>query len=255
MKLSDLLDELRNNILYDRDVSTGDDAKLWSDATLVRYINEAQKRFAKRAFIIWDSKTAEVCQVTLREGVTQYDLHPAILSVVSAKLDGSDYDLIRIGHMRLGDLSTPGNDVTFDPALLSSSTTGTPQAFTTDETLSDDDDGAISVVSMRVYPAPRAEDEGTIVRLRVVRMPLDDLTTNNTGASPEIPSDHHIEMLDWAAYLALRIVDQDAGNPKRAADFAASFEQHVQDARKLVLRKLGTPPRWGFGRGGFSWGS
>jgi hypothetical protein len=183
MKLSDLLDELRNNILYDRDVSTGDDAKLWSDATLVRYINEAQKRFAKRAFIIWDSKTAEVCQVTLREGVTQYDLHPAILSVVSAKLDGSDYDLIRIGHMRLGDLSTPGNDVTF------------------------------------------------------------------------VPSDHHIEMLDWAAYLALRIVDQDAGNPKRAADFAASFEQHVQDARKLVLRKLGTPPRWGFGRGGFSWGS
>jgi hypothetical protein len=53
--------------------------------------------------------------------------------------------------------------------------------------------------------------------------------------------------------LALRIVDQDAGNRVRSADFAASFEAHVQDARKLVLRKLFAPTGWGFGRGG--WGS
>jgi hypothetical protein len=48
MELSDLLDELRNNILYDRsDSVSGDPDQLWSDATLVRYINEAQRRFAK----------------------------------------------------------------------------------------------------------------------------------------------------------------------------------------------------------------
>jgi hypothetical protein len=255
MKLSDLRDELRDNILYDRGTSTGDDDKLWSDATLVRYINEAQRRFAKRSFAIWDSKTAEVCDVTLATGVTQYDLHPSILSVLSAKIDGNDYDLARVGHTRLGDITLPGQDVQFNAALLSSPSAGVPQAFTTDETMAEDDDGTMAAVSMRVYPTPRAADNGTVIKLRVVRMPLDDLTTNNLSAIPEIPLDHHLEMLDWAAHLALRIVDQDAGNAKRAADFAASFEQHVQDARRLVLRKLRAPAGWGFGRGGFRWES
>lgn len=252
MKLSELRDELRNNILFDRGVSTGDDDKLWSDATLVRYINEAQRRFAKRAFVIWDSKTAEVCDVTLETGVTQYDLHPSILSVLSAKVSGNDYDLARIGHCVLGDISLPGNGAVFDAALLGVTGAGAPQAFTTDETLAEDDGGTVAAVSMRVYPTPRAADDGTVIKLRVVRMPIDDLTANNLGAVPEIPSDHHLEMLDWAAYLALRIVDSDAGNAKRAAEFAQAFEGHVIEARKLVLRKLRSPRAWGFGRGG--WG-
>ena len=62
-------------------------------------------------------------------------------------------------------------------------------------------------------------------------------------------------MLDWAAYLALRIVDDDAGSARRALEFRASFDQHVKEARTLVMRKLFTPVEWGFGRGGFSWGS
>jgi hypothetical protein len=118
--------------------------------------------------------------------------------------------------------------------------------------LVEDDDGTIATVSMRIYPTPRAADDGTLIRLRVIRMPLDELTVDNLVAVPEIPVDHHLEMLDWAAYLALRIVDVDAGNAKRAADFAQSFEAHVQEARKLILNKLYVPQRWGFGRGG--WG-
>lgn len=251
MKLSDLLDELRKNILNDRGVSTGADDKLWDDKTLVRYINEAQRRFAKRAFVIRDATTTEVVNVTLAAGVTEYTLHQAILSVLSAKVDGAAYDLLRVGHTVLGDYSTLSTQ--FDPARIGSTTAGAPQAFATDETLSEDDDGIMSAVSMRVYPTPRSEDDGTLIKLRVVRMPLDELTPNNLAAIPEIPSDHHIEMLDWAAYLALRIVDEDAGNPKRAAEFAQSFEAHVQDARRLVLRKLRAPQPWGFGRGGFRW--
>ena len=256
MKLDDLLDELRTNILNDRsDQTSGDSDYLWTDKTLVRYINEAQRRFARKAFVIRDATTPEVVNVALEAGVTQYDLHQSILSVLSAKIDGAVYDLARVGHCILGDYRTQNVVTPFDAALLNSPTAGAPQAFSTDETIAEDDDGTMSVVSMRVYPTPRAEDAGTIIKLRVVRMPIDDLTLNNRQAIPEIPADHHLEMLDWAAYLALRIVDQDAGSVTRAREFAQSFEAHVQEARRVVLRKLRAPQTWGFGRGGFSWES
>ena len=60
-------------------------------------------------------------------------------------------------------------------------------------------------------------------------------------------------MLDWAAYLALRIVDVDAGMPSRANEFRASFEDHVKNARNSAMRKLFAPLQWGFGRNGFTW--
>lgn len=248
MKLSDLLDELRANILNDRGRSTGDDDKLWSDATLLRYVNEAQRRFAKRAFVIRDSRTTEVVNVTVLEGITEYDLHPSIIGVITAKLTGATTDLIRVGHTVLGQYTT-GNAIVY-PSSFEQMSPAAPMAFATDETLIEDDSGSISTLTMRVYPTPRAEDDGTIIKMRVIRMPLEDL--RNSSDVPEVPADNHLEMLDWAAYLALRIVDQDAGNPKRAQEFANSFEAHVAEARKLVLSKLYAPQRWGFGRGG--WG-
>ena len=250
MKLQECLDELRNNILNDRRASTGDNDTLWSDDTLVRYINEACKRFARDAFVIRDSRTSEVVNVTVKQGVTEYDLHPAIISVISAKVDGAVTDLQRVGHTLLGQYTTQNSIIL--PELFTTTPPAAPMAFATDETLVEDDDGSVSVVSMRVFPTPRPEDDGTLIKLRTIRLPLDDLTTNNLSATPEIPADYHLDMLDWAAYLALRIVDDDAGNPKRSADFAASFEAHVAEARKLVLSKLYAPQRWGFGRNG--WG-
>jgi hypothetical protein len=250
VKLSDLLDDLRDNILNDRGTSTGDDDKLWSDTTLVRYINEAQRRFAKRSFVIRDSRTAEVVNVTVREGVTEYDLHPSIIAVVSAKIerrdDGPDP---RRPH---GARSVHHPERDHLPSSFDQANPAAPMAFATDETLVEDDEGTVATVSMRLFPTPRPEDDGTIIKLRVIRMPLDELTTDDLEAIPEVPADHHLEMLDWAAYLALRIVDDDAGNPKRAQEFANSFEAHVVEARKLVLNKLYAPQRWGFGRGG--WG-
>lgn len=253
MKLSDLLDDLRDNILNDRGTSTGDDDKLWSDATLIRYINEAQRRFAKRSFVIRDSRNTEVVDVTVLEGVTEYDLHPSIIAVISAKIEDATTDLIRVGHTVLGQYTTQ-NSVIY-PSAFEQASPAAPMAFATDETLVEDDDGTVATVSMRVFPTPRAEDAGTVIKMRVVRMPLDDLTTANRNAIPEVPADHHMEMLDWAAYLALRIVDNDAGNAKRAQEFANSFESHVVEARKLVLSKLYAPQRWGFGRSGWGGGS
>lgn len=255
MNLQELLDELRENILSDRsDRTAGTSDYLWTDTTLVRYINESQRRFARRSFVLRDSTTAEVCNVTLEEGVTEYTLHPSVLSVLSARVSDEDVDLARVGHCILGDFVNANAQI-FNAAQLGALSPGDPIAYTTDETLGEDDTSSISAVVLRVYPEPNADAAGTVIKLRVVRLPIDDLTTGAMSAIPEVPVDHHLEMLDWAAYLALRIVDQDAGSPKRSADFAASFEQHVQDAKRQVLRKLRAPQPWGMGRGGWSWGS
>lgn len=254
MNLNELVDELRNNILNDRsDSVAGDPDELWTTPTLVRYINEAQRRFAKRSFCIRDNSTAEVVNVTLVEGVNEYTLHPSILYVVSARINGNDNDLVRIGHSMIGEFRNPYT-MQYTPEL-EARPPAMPQAYMTDETLGEDDEGTIAAVSMKVWPTPRAEDAGTIIKLRVIRMPLDDLVVGNMGAIPEVPRDHHFEMLDWAAHLALRIEDQDAGNKKSSADYAVTFEAHVREARNLILRKLFAPATWGFGRGGFSWGS
>lgn len=253
MNLQELLSELRLNILNDRsDRTSGDSDYLWTDATLVRYINEAQRRFAVRSLIIRDSTTTEVCQVELRTGVEEYVLHPSVLAVISAKLPDSRRDLQRVGHSVLAGAHQSVDD--WDFSRVANVPQGPPVAFATDEEVAEGDDVTMSVVTMRVFPAPSSTENGDVVNIRVCRKPIEELTTANMSAVPEIPSDHHIEMLDWAAYLALRIVDADAGSAPRAREFAASFEGHVQAARIMVMRKLFAPKPWGFGRGGWAWG-
>lgn len=254
MILQDLLSELRLNILNDRsDRTSGSSDYLWTDATLVRYINEAQRRFAVRSLIIRDATTPEVTQVTLREGVGEYTLHPSVIAVISARLADERRDLARVGHAVLNGVQRSTDN--WDLADMTVTAPGRPRAYTTDEQVAESDDVTMSAVSLRLFPVPGADEDGTILHLRVCRKPLEDLVPTSMGASPEIPVDHHLEMLDWAAYLALRIVDHDTGDAKRAAEFAQSFETHVQAARTMVMRKLFAPKPWGFGRGGWSWGA
>lgn len=252
MTLQQLVDYLKNNILYDRsDRVAGTPDYLWSTESLVLMINESQRRFARRGLIIRDG-SSEASTVTLKTGVEHYDLHPSVLAVMSARYEGDKADMARASHSGLDTYRVP-DTYFFDPSQLSSLPDGKPLAFTTDDYLSTDDYDSMSVVTLRVYPTPSAAYNNKKIKLRVVRMPLEDLTTANMAAIPEIPQDHHLEMLDWAAYLALRIVDVDGGMPALAERFKATFEENVKQARDSAMRKLFAPAPWGFGRNGFSW--
>lgn len=253
MQLGGLLTELRENILHDRsDRVSGSPDYLWSDETLVRYIDEAQKRFARKGLVLRDGTTPDVCQITLKTGVEFYPLHPSVLALISCRLTGDHADLVRAGHGVL-DTYQRQDPYFFDSSNLSTLTPGKPLGFTTDEYVSNDDYDSLGVLTLRVFPAPSSEYNNQVLKLRVVRMPLETLRADCLTVTPEIPEVHHIEMLDWSAYLALRIIDVDGGWAKRAYEFRDSFEAHVKSARDTAMRKLFTPLQWGFGRNGFSW--
>ena len=251
MNLGDLLDTLRRSILRDSsDAVAGSSDYLWSDKFLTLAINESYYRFAREALCIRDGVTPQVTQVTTVALQTNYQLDPSVLAVISAKVSTDQGDLARAGHSEFSTYHMP-DACFFDPAQLSNLPPGKPLAFSTDEYLGQTADGQTSAVVMRLYPQPSAAYAGLTIQLRVVRLPLRPLV--DACDEPELPRGHHLEMLDWAAYLALRIVDHDMGDPARANEFRQSFEDAARKARLLALRKMFVPVSHGFGRGGWSW--
>lgn len=253
MNVTELVTELRENILGDRsDRVAGSPDYLWSEETLVRYINEAERRLARRALILRDSKPSTITTVTLVAGQDQYPLHLSVLGVVSARLEGARTDLARVGHSLLDDYRTPESPL-WDASSIATTPTGAPVAFTTDETLGATSDDTLSRVTLRVYPIPAAAQAGETIQLRVVRLPKNPLTMDDLQAVPEVPEDYHLPMLSWAAYLALRIRDRDAGSMSSAKEFEAMFERTVLEARQELMRKVIPSLGWQFGGNGFTY--
>jgi len=249
MNLEALLGELRDNVLRDNaELAAGPDDQLWSDETLVRYINVAQQRFARRTLSLRDASTPEVTQVTLSAGVFSYVLHEKVLAVVSGKYDTDTVDLNRIGRVLVTQV-LPYDPPWFDPSTVGTLTPGRPRAFSTDETLDVETAGA---VVMTVYPTPTSTEEGKIIYLRTARLPLDDFDVNALSAECELPEMYQLDMLEWAAYLALRNSDID-GHSAAADDHKARFNDAVAEVLQDVRRKMRVPVKFNFGQNGFSW--
>lgn len=270
-KLGALLGELRRGRLHDMSsqVSGAASDYLWSDDQLVRYLNEAQRRFARRSLCIRDGTTTAVSHITTVDGTAtspwtlEYPLHQSVIAVLSVRL-GQDpvtgqwdqCDLKRTGHDALSAYHQP-DDRLFNLTMLSRLQPGKPLAWSTDEDIIADPNGSFSVMNLRLYPVVSTAYAGMTATLRVVREPINDLKLDKLEAYPEIPAAHHLDMIDWAAYLALSNVDTDvagAGADVRADKFAARFEMHCQDARREAMRKLFAPPQFEFGQNGWAWG-
>lgn len=255
MRLGDLLDELRTGILHDVSAQVaGASDYLWSDKRLVRYINQAQRRFARRTLCIRDKNTPQCCQIKTIAGQDEYPLDPSVIAVMSVRMAGDKADLARAGHSVFDTYHMPDARF-FDPAQFSNLPPGKPLAYATDETLVENDNGSMGVVSLRLYPVIATPYDKIVGTMRVCRTPLVHLSLDDLDASPEIPEDYHMDMLDWSAHLALRTLDLDMASPERAAEFKASFEDHVNQAKKEMRRKLFAPAQWAFGRAGWTWES
>lgn len=234
MNLQELLDELRGNMLRDVSDALGDAAdKLWTDATLVRYINDGYRRFCRRTLFIRDASTDGVTQVTLEVGVDRYQLHKDVLAVLTARLEGKEYDLRKTTHDSLA-----GSVTNSDRAIVTSITPANqePRWFAMDE------ENRI----LRVSPNVGADFDGKIIQMRVARMPAADLTVDNLDAELEVDADYHLDILEWAAYRALRNHDTDVENIGKATSHKNRFNEAVAEAEKDSRRSMFAPVQFVF---------
>lgn len=250
MKIGEKLNELRNNILRDTsDLTAGASDALWTDDTLLRYIKDGERRFARRTLLLRDSTTAACCQVTLQTGVQNYALHAAVLSVISARYDTDQFDLARSGHGILNQV-VPPEFLSFDPSVAYQVAPGRPSAYNTDETLVY---AAGNRVTFSIYPLPSATENNKIVNLRVARLPIGTYTSSDLLVESEIPEDYELDPLQWAAYRATANHDGDAGDARAAEKHKDAFDAAVRAATKETKRKMFANINQRFGMGGFTW--
>lgn len=248
MTLGELLDELRVNILRDKsDILAGQpDDRLWSDDSLLRYIKDGERRFARQTLCLRDSTTPECTQIRLRTGVQDYALHRAVIAVLSARYDTDTFDLQRSGHGIVSQ-ATPPELFTYDPSSGWATPPGRPIAFYTDETLVF---SRQQRATMSTYPLPSSDVNDKVVYLRTIRLPLTLYSLDNLDAESEIPEDYQLDCLEWAAYRAQRHFDADAGAETVAKHHRDAFEQAVIDAQKELKRTVFANMSIGYGQNG-----
>ena len=256
MNLGELLDELRNGVLRDKSDQVAGSAsdQLWTDRDLVRYIAKAQDKFASLTECLRDNVTPEVCQLTVVPGTILYPLHPKIIAVMSVRYPGDKADLPRAGH-EVFNTYQPPDRMYFDMSSLTTLNPGKPLAWATDEGMAIDDEGSYNAMQMRFYPDV-GPGYGATLALRVVRLPFQHLSVDNLWMRLEIPEQYHMDILDWAGYLALRGPDLDVAGGEgfnRAMSLRGSFLSMVEDCKRDMKRRMFAPMTWGFGRNGFTW--
>jgi hypothetical protein len=256
MRTDELLAELRHHMLRDvSDQVAGASDYLWSDNGLINYINQGQVRFARQTKCLRDSITPEICQFMTKADQEFYTLDPRIVSVISIRMTGDRADLARAGHADLDTYRQPDNYY-FDPSQLSSMPPGKPMAWTTDESVVQEIGGSYRAIQLRLYPTPTSDYANIVGNMRVARLPLNPLSISDPDRVPEVPDEHHMDILNWAAYLALRGVDLDVaggGAWDRAKEFRAAFDDAVNDMKRDAQSKMFRPLQWAFGRNGFSY--
>lgn len=243
MNYGELLSELRNNILRDKSsLVAGTSDQLWSDETLLNYINQATTIMARRTMCLRDNTTPAITQIALKLGVTEYQLDKRVLGVYSVRFDQDSFDLGRIGHFQLNTYMPP-DTLWFDINVAATLAPGRPQYISTDE----------NIQSLRVYPAPDADNVGKKMFMRVARLQKDAPSMNNLDASPEFFEEYHMYLLEWAAYRALANHEVDGEDQGRADKHKKNFEDHIFQVKEEVRRRAFAPMNFQFGRLGYAW--
>lgn len=236
MKLSELLDYTGKDYLDDRtDMLDGEPDELWSDATLVRYFNEAQRRLCRRSWVITDVGHPTAGVIVLQEGKYLYDYHKSVMHIYSAVPADTDSPLGRTTEGYLGYQQSDDPDF-FDINQVYTRTPGRPYAVSLDA----------GTRTMRVVPTPTATETGLRVLLRVARMPVKWLSLDDVEAEPEIPEEYHLALATYAAGRCLTHPNVDASAKTEGRQFLADFEKVISEARQDRQRREAVPIRFAY---------
>ena len=250
MTLAEQLHELRNNILRDTsDIIAGNADELWDDATLIRYIADAERKFARQTLCMRDGTTPQVTQVVLKNGIVTYPLHSSVMAVISARYSTKTSDLLRSGHGMVTVAQRP-EFMSFSAIADFNLPPSDPIAYYTDETLVF---AQKTAVTLSIYPPPGPEQAGNIVYMRVARLPLTPYGVDCQDRESEIGDNYELDVLEWAAYRAQRTFDADAGAPTTSVDHKKAFDDAVIACKRELQSKMFANIGYKYGQNGFTW--
>jgi hypothetical protein len=233
---NELLDTLREDILKDTNAPY-----MWSDRRLVQLLNQAYMDFAEATLILRDS-TSDSASFTLTAGETQYPFGEEVLAIMSAKIEGTSNNLKRFGDNELNSEDSPGDSLAWLETINSTYLqAGEPRAFTTNDSLR----------IITVYPTPTVAEEGMVIRMRIARLPLVQLSLDNLGDEIELPRNLVLGLTHGAAAIAYTDQDSDGGDAAKAKVQKDKFAEYIDRGKKAVRRTMFQPLTWGFGKAGF----
>lgn len=236
MNLDEMLSYTAAQYLDDRtELVDGDNDSLWSDDFLVRQFNEGQRLLARAAWCIIKEGELSCGRIVLATGKAVYDLHPSILRVILATPADVENPLYRTSDAALrGAARDP--DLPYDLNDTGTTAAGRPLAIATDA----------GTRQVRIFRTPSATENGLVVNLKVVRLPITKLTLDNTDASPEVPEDYHELLCRYAAGRALTLPNVDGAQKAEGRALIEEFNGALRDARRDRQRAEMEPARWGF---------
>ena len=203
MNLRDLI------LLFRTEVDDKAEPFLWSDEELAEYATDAENEACRRARLLIDSTTADICTYDVLAGDPWITLDPRVIFVRRAYVDTRTIRLSRLSYRDLDAIPGWGAQ------------TGTVQSFITD----------MATGKLRLYkywpaddPPPVPPATATVMdtlRLTVVRLPLTPLT--HLDDEIEIHERYARSLRHWMAHRAYLKRDEDTFDEKKSAQAEAMF--------------------------------
>ena len=241
MNLAEMLSYVSSDLLDDRtDLVDGENDSLYSDASIVALLNQAQKILARRAWVIVEYGTAPAGVIVLATGKELYPLHASVLRVMDATPTTQSAPLGRTDDVNLRDPTPLGSDA-FDVGQAASAAGLTSASGVTLSIASD-----AGTRALRVYPPPAAAQNGVRVLLKVARLPATWLSLEDLEAEPETPRDYDLDLCTYAAGKCLTRPNVDSSDKVTGREMLAEFDAAVKEARRDRQRAEWNGGRWGF---------
>jgi len=184
----------------------------WSDAELISWLNEAEREACIRARLLAGETTVSVVA-----GDGQYDLAVTTLYVRRARIAALQRLLQRTDRATLDARHADWQATTGDPTHY-----------------------FIEGRELFLYPLPTVNR--TLV-LSVWRGPTGDMVVPATPpdplvrSSPEIPTHHHLDLLEWVCYRAAQKRDPDTLGIGDAATYYANFSRLFGPAPSVLTQR------------------
>jgi hypothetical protein len=216
--LRELIEETRRR-LDDTDVQ----AYMWTTDELVDYTNEIIDIFCEDAYIIEDSSTAAVCQISVNgtgigAPVHTYAVHDSIVRIRRAKLASQTSPITNI--LSVEDMDARSMD-------WENADQATPYVII--------DDG-VGTDMIRLWPTPNADDTLNLV---VYRRLLAPLTTPDADMDVEIPitTRLHRLLIDGICWKAYEKNDEETEAQQKSEKYRTLHLANIDNAKRRRGRR------------------